>query len=270
MKKTSIIASALVLLSAILNADITIKNGWQLLGATQDINASIFDSTCVDYVWKYDATDINNAQWQVHIANAVAYNNTMTPITSLVKGEGYWVKGNYSAPCTIASAETVLLEAIVETSRYTRDANTSIVTDHNQRIERSIDGTIRYFDKRMWQDTTPEAMTWDTAHGYCAALTLGGYADWRLPTPEELVETVEGISPVFKNTLNVPPAGNLSMFDPYGNQDTTPLIQPGFFWSLTTSAYNAGIAVHVHLVSGDQNYEGKAMPMYVRCVRAGQ
>lgn len=110
MKKISIIASTLVLFSTILSADITIKNGWQLLGATQDINTSIFDSTCVDYIWKYDTSDINNLEWQIHIANAVNYNQTMPEITSLTKGEGYWVKGN--ADCNITVPETLTHDGV--------------------------------------------------------------------------------------------------------------------------------------------------------------
>ena len=182
MKKISIIASALVLLSAILNADITIKNGWQLLGATQDINASIFNDTCVDYVWKYDATNINNTQWQVHIANEVAYNNTMAPITSLVKGEGYWVKGN--ADCNITLAEV----------RFTR-SDQEVVTDHKTSLQ--------------WQDDAVAAstsLTYDAALTHCSDLTLDG-GGWRLPSIYELTEIVEGstaptISPVFVSTAS--------------------------------------------------------------------
>ena len=120
MKINSIIASSLVLLSTILSADITIKNGWQLLGATQDINVSVFDNTCIDYIWKYDTADINNIEWQTYIANGVEYNHNMSPIDSLTKGNGYWVKGN--ADCNITIAEPVA-------DRYSRSVQ-EVVMDH--------------------------------------------------------------------------------------------------------------------------------------------
>ncbi|WP_437593371.1 DUF1566 domain-containing protein [Sorangium sp. So ce1000] len=35
-----------------------------------------------------------------------------------------------------------------------------------------------------WQETPPsEAYTWEQAISYCDELTLGGFSDWRLPTP---------------------------------------------------------------------------------------
>ena len=42
MKKLSLLVSTLILVSSLLNADISIKPDWQLLGATQDLNISKF------------------------------------------------------------------------------------------------------------------------------------------------------------------------------------------------------------------------------------
>jgi len=179
MKKKSIIASTLIFLSTLLNADIVIKNGWQLLGATQDINTSIFNNTCVDYIWKYDSTDIDNTEWKIHVANEVEYNHNMTPITSLTKGEGYWVKGN--ADCNVT------LE------RYSRSAS-GVVTDHDTYLQWQ-DDTTAYFAPRIY------------AGVYCYALELDGVG-WRLPSRYELVSIVEDtheapiINPVFENTTS--------------------------------------------------------------------
>ena len=205
MKKISIITSTLVLLSTMLQADISIKNGWQLLGATQDINASIFDNTCVDYIWKYDATDINNAQWQVHVANAVEYNHNMTAITSLVKGEGYWVKGNGTCVISLAETPKSMLKATGQTFSY-NEAGT-IVTDGSVKDDGyyqrgvttsytrdDVNGTVTdNVTKLMWQDdaTPVTTYTWDAAHNHCSALTLDGYPDWRLPTRSELASIVD-------------------------------------------------------------------------------
>lgn len=116
MKNISIIASALLLSSSILSADITIKSGWQLLGATQDMNTTIFDNTCIDYLWKYDAT---TPEWKIHIANGVNYTLSATEFSSFTKGEGYWVKGN--GDCTINMPETTTSDnnnTLVFTTEY--------------------------------------------------------------------------------------------------------------------------------------------------------
>ena len=105
MKKLLIIASTVLLASSMLSADITIKTGWQLLGATQDMNTSMFDNSCVDYMWKYDTTSAVSPEWQIHIANGQNYIHTYAPISSLHKGEGYWVKGNSDCIVSI-SADT--------------------------------------------------------------------------------------------------------------------------------------------------------------------
>jgi len=67
----------------------------------QDINVSKFDTTCVDYIWKYDTTNISNPQWQVHIANGQNYSYTGSTISSLNQGDGFWVKGNDINGCDV-------------------------------------------------------------------------------------------------------------------------------------------------------------------------
>ncbi len=95
--KIKFIAFIVFLCSSLLSASaIQIQSGWQLLGATNDMDPAIFDDTCVEYVLKYDAT---TAQWQVHIANNKSYSHSNPEITSLNKGEGYWIKG--SEACSV-------------------------------------------------------------------------------------------------------------------------------------------------------------------------
>ena len=69
---------------------LNIKEGWQLLGATQDINATAFNNTCVDFVWAY-----NNA-WAVHVANgqSITLPSNINTLTTIQTGKGFWVKGN--------------------------------------------------------------------------------------------------------------------------------------------------------------------------------
>jgi formylglycine-generating enzyme required for sulfatase activity len=44
----------------------------------------------------------------------------------------------------------------------------------------------------MWQQDGPTTKkNWEQALAYCEGLTLGGYTDWRLPTPKELHSLVD-------------------------------------------------------------------------------
>lgn len=75
---------------AVQNQVLTIQSGWQLLGATQDSNATAFDNKCVDFVWKY------NNGWAVHVANGqnITIPSNINALTAMHAGEGFWVKGN--------------------------------------------------------------------------------------------------------------------------------------------------------------------------------
>ena len=88
--KGLVIASALVT-STLFAQNISVTNNWQLLGATENIDATVFDkSGCVDFVWKY------NNGWKLYIANGQSYSYSGDKFTSLSKGEGFWIKGNNS------------------------------------------------------------------------------------------------------------------------------------------------------------------------------
>ncbi|MFT5661093.1 MAG: hypothetical protein ACI9TV_001739 [Sulfurimonas sp.] len=281
MKKTSIVAIGLVLFSTMLRADINIKSGWQLLGATQDINTSIFDSTCIDYVWKYDTTDINNLEWQIHVANAVNYNNSMTPITLLTKGEGYWVKGN--SDCVIPLAETIAaptstLKKTGQTNSYDTNiysdsdewwniiTQASIVTDGSVKDDGSyqsgvtvsytrddVNGTvIDNVTNLMWQDDAVTSfLTWKAAETLCSGLVLDGYKDWRVPTRKELVSLIDyghyypSINPIFQHT----------------GED--------HHWTSTTLTGNTDRGWIVYFSDGHTNLDNKASGdgSFVRCVR---
>ena len=142
-----------------LSADITIKTGWQLLGATQDMNTTMFNDTCIDYIWKYDTTDINVPEWQVHIANGVDYLHNMTTISSFAKGDGYWVKGN--ADCTIALAEVTT----------TTDTNTTVT--HNGITYGTVTSP---FTGKVWLDRNLGASQVCTALDDTAC--YGDYYQW--------------------------------------------------------------------------------------------
>jgi hypothetical protein len=126
MKRTLVALSSLLLSSALFAQDINIKLGWQLLGAVDDINVSKFDSTCVDYLWKYNSIAPDGSNWQVHIANGVNYTHSYPQIVSLNMYEGYWIKGN--SECTI------VVDADMNTTVPTdsNETNTTVPTDSNE------------------------------------------------------------------------------------------------------------------------------------------
>jgi hypothetical protein len=56
----------------------------------------------------------------------------------------------------------------------------------------SAAGTV-LLDRLMWAlDTNGQNVNWNTATEHCRNLRLGGYADWRLPTIDELQSLYDG------------------------------------------------------------------------------
>ena len=142
MKKLSIYASTLLLSSTLLQADINIQLGWQLLGAVDNVNVSKFNDTCVDYIWKYNTIDTITPEWNVYIANGVTYNHSYTEIASLNSGEGFWVKGNDT--CSIIETPP----STPAEDNTTTETNATAIT-HNGVI---YDTIVSAETNRIWLD----------------------------------------------------------------------------------------------------------------------
>ena len=101
------IGLTILLSSSLFGFTYEIKDGWQQVGAIQDIDdLSIFNNAgCVDHVWYYDNTNTADPQWKLHIANGNTYNYCGETLTSLKKGQGFWVKA--TGECTITIDEPV-------------------------------------------------------------------------------------------------------------------------------------------------------------------
>lgn len=111
MKKTNLLSSVTTLLcaSTLYGQSITINDGWQLKGATENITnmTTAFNNKCIDYVWAYDSNG-----WKVHAGNG----NTISSIASLTtisQADGFWIKGNGS--CTV-DTNTAAIETPETTS----------------------------------------------------------------------------------------------------------------------------------------------------------
>jgi len=126
MTKTKIALTGLALSASLFAQNISVSNNWQLLGAVEDINASIFDGKCVDFVWKF-----NNNGWQVHIANNHNYTlpSNITEFNSLNKGEGFWIKGNGS--CDIKTQEDSNQGASKDIKELLSDKSFYAVLEHD-------------------------------------------------------------------------------------------------------------------------------------------
>ena len=104
----------------------------------------------------------------------------------------------------------------------------------------------------MWQDdiyARQGIKNWTDAKSYCANFTLGGYSDWRLPTPKELLYIVD-------------------------NSKYRPAIQSGFiniiedyYWSDTPYIGNPTNVWVVNFYNGFATNKPKNIGYYVRCIR---
>lgn len=110
---------------------------------------------------------------------------------------------------------------------------------------------------RTWQQTDGGEMTWEAAVAYAAALRLGGYSDWRLPTAHEWFGIVN------HGTQN--PALDTSVF-------TASLAE--YWWSADTEAGNSNVIWVVNAGGGIGNHPkvetisaGGSKRFHVRCVR---
>ncbi len=115
------------------------------------------------------------------------------------------------------------------------------------------DGTVTdNVTKLMWQQLTPSGnYTQPAASAYCAALRLGGYADWRLPAVIELVSIVD------TDTYN--PSIDSTMFP------GTPAV--GFYWSSTPFLGLPNNMWGVYFNNGYMSYIDASTAYSTRCVR---
>jgi hypothetical protein len=133
--------------------------------------------TLYDQCWRIDRAAISKTltvTWRMPSATPVThtYSNNGNRLTSYTTAGSSMLK----LPDTSQIADT--------TTTFGEDADYSInpqsFTDNNNgTVTDNVTGL-------MWQKTDNGESTWETALTNASTLTLGGYKDWRLPTPSEL------------------------------------------------------------------------------------
>jgi hypothetical protein len=105
----------------------------------------------------------------------------------------------------------------------------------------------------MWEQVvSTTSLTWSAAQQYCATLTLGGHADWRLPTKIELVSIVD-----------------FGIAAPGPTLDTTafPLTLVGYYWSATPDATSPTNMWSVNFYNAYTSVSATSNALHTRCVR---
>ena len=84
----------LLLKVAVFGQILHLKPGWQLLGASEDIDPHIFSQKCIKFVWSYDAKE----GWKVYINDNKTYDLPfdIMQLSLIKRGSGFWVESRYS------------------------------------------------------------------------------------------------------------------------------------------------------------------------------
>ena len=159
MKKSLITATLLA--TALYSQSINIHNGWQLLGATEDLNTTAFDNSgCVDYLWKYNATN-GASPWSVHISNGIIYNGSLATFNQIKKGSGFWIKGNANCQINttlVTDTNSTQLENLIVGKTYY--VTVSDVPNHHVEIVKFNTDKETFTDNWTNEDGTEETSTY--------------------------------------------------------------------------------------------------------------
>lgn len=167
MKKTlSLITASLLLTSAASALDLNIKNTWMMVGSDSAVETSKFDNTCIDFIWQYDTSDVNNPEWKIYVPQGTTYLHDFTEITSLTANEGFWVKGNGECSITVALSKSDFPNSSYDTSLLDGEASGGIgYTDPNSLGMLSFD-TVSY------DGTVPPSIFFISVDGVIAKLDV--------------------------------------------------------------------------------------------------
>jgi uncharacterized protein (TIGR02145 family) len=97
---------AMAVCSSLYGQTILVANGWQLVGATEDItNMAVFTSDCVNTVWTYDNGWKSYSGDSSMLATLQSLFGESNIITGISKAEGFWINSNNTDGCTVDTNE---------------------------------------------------------------------------------------------------------------------------------------------------------------------
>ena len=147
------------------------------------------------------------------------------------------------------------------------DNGDGTVTDLNTGLmweEKSRDGSLHdWGNMYVWSGDGSQVTIWDFLDQLNAS-NFAGHSDWRIPNVRELQSIIEN--------------GTLPPFDPVFNNNCTAGCDLAhgcsctafyYYWSSTTPAGSAGVALFVDFSGGRVDGTGKGSNLLIRAVRGG-
>jgi hypothetical protein len=122
----SLVASVIIGASAASVYTINVKSGWQLKGALQDINASVFNNSNIVSVWAWD--DVNQ-KWRVYLPNKTIDLGSygVESLDKINKGEGFWINATGYASIYVVSGNG----GVITSGNNTASSNDNVEAGDN-------------------------------------------------------------------------------------------------------------------------------------------
>jgi hypothetical protein len=228
------------------------------IGSTVTLDGSASsdaDEDTLTYSWTLTSTPAGSS---ATLSDSTVVNPTFTADES----------GSYTGSLVVndgtydSSADTVTITAVLLNMPVPDTGQTTSYTDTFGEDNDYITNPMSFADNGngtvtdnvtglMWQQQDDNtARTWSNAEIYCSGLSLGGYADWRLPAKRELWGILD--YGTFVPSIDSVYFPNTNALD---------------YWSFTTSALGISSAWRVNFRVGHISYIDKTESYHVRCVR---
>jgi len=106
-----------------------IKKGWNLLGTDKKIETSIFDNSCVSYLWKYNNI---NKKWQLYRSDGIDKYFGYDKFTKIEANSGFWAYANNSCKINICDDNSTTIE---QNQTQSQEQNQTIQTQDQNKVQ---------------------------------------------------------------------------------------------------------------------------------------
>lgn len=115
---------------------LSLKSGWNLVGAVEDINAS--EISCAQTVWTYDT----NGTWSLYQTMNTSDNYGYPQLDNINQGTGFWVNAN--SDCSITSTKSGISSTLKYTDEYLNSEGVVYVLYRawNETLDKAGDWTV--------------------------------------------------------------------------------------------------------------------------------